>query len=69
MVKYIAEMPSFTYGQKAVKLLRSNGIRCDLVRREGGCGYDIHVYGSNEAFRILNKFGIPYTLKGNGGYP
>lgn len=67
MVKYIAEMPSYTYGQKAAKLLKSAGHICELKRREGDCGYDLHISGDSDALQLLDKYAIPYTIKGNGG--
>ncbi len=62
MTEYIAEMPSYTYALKAEKFLKARGIRCEIKRREEGCGYNLHVYNKT-AFVILNKSGIPYKLK------
>lgn len=68
MINYIAEMPSYTYGSKADKLLRSRGHHCELVRREGECGYDLHIYDSDDtALKILDRYAIPYKLKADGG--
>lgn len=62
MIEYIAEMPSYTYAVKAEKLLKARGIRCEIKRREEGCGYNLHVYNKT-ALAILNKSGISYKLK------
>lgn len=68
MIKFIAEMPSYTYGLKADKLLKSRGHHCELVRREGECGYDLHIYGNDTAaLKILDKYAVPYKLKAGGG--
>lgn len=66
-MKYILQMPSYTYGQKAAKLLRSAGHQCELKRRDGDCGYDLHIYGNSEALKLLDKNGILYSLKGKEG--
>lgn len=66
MFRYILMMPSYTYGQKAVKLLRSDGWKCELKRREGECGYDLHVVGDPNTLRFLTKNGIPFTVKTGG---
>lgn len=63
MIEYIAEMPSYTYAVKAEKVLKARGIRCEIKRRDEGCGYNLHVYNKT-ALAILNKSGIPYKLKG-----
>lgn len=62
MIEYIAEMPSYTYAVKAEKLLKARGIRCEIQRRDEGCGYNICVYNKT-ALAILNKSGISYKLK------
>lgn len=62
MIEYIAEMPSYTYAVKAEKFLKARGIRCEIKRRDEGCGYDLHVY-NRTALAILNKGNIPYKLK------
>ncbi|MDE5764350.1 MAG: DUF3343 domain-containing protein [Ruminococcus sp.] len=68
MIKYIAEMPSYTYAQKAVKVLNARGYSCEMIRREEGCGYNIRIYSRDKSvFEILEKYRIPYSLKGNGG--
>lgn len=62
MTEYIAEMPSYTYALKAEKFLKARGLRCEIKRREEGCGYNLHVY-NRTSLDILNKGGIPYKLK------
>lgn len=62
MIEYIAEMPSYTYAVKAEKALKARGIRCEIKRRDEGCGYDLYVY-NRTALAILNKGNIPYKLK------
>lgn len=66
MIEYIAEMPSYTYAVKAERLLKSRKIRCEIKRREEGCGYDLHIYNKT-ALAILDKNAIPYELKKSGG--
>ncbi|MDE7365225.1 MAG: DUF3343 domain-containing protein [Ruminococcus sp.] len=62
MTEYTAEMPSYTYAMKAEKLLKARGIRCEIKRREEGCGYNICLYNKT-SFEILRKNGIPFKLK------
>lgn len=62
MTEYIAEMPSYTYALKAEKLLKSRNIRCEIKRRDEGCGYNLHVYNKT-SLAVLDKNGIPYKLK------
>ncbi len=62
-MKYILQMPSYTYAQKAVKLLVSFGYKCELKRRQGECGYDLHTERNPSIPKLLNKYNIPYTLK------
>ena len=63
-------MPSYTYAQKAERLLRTKGIPSETKRRSTGCGYVLHI--STEcriAARILDRHGIPYVLRENGSSP
>lgn len=70
MNKCILEMPSYTYAQKAEKLLRSKGIPSDIKRRSAGCGYVLHVHTDCRAAALmLDRYGIPYVLRENGGSP
>ncbi len=62
MIEYIAEMPSYTYAMKAEKLLKARGIRCEIKRRDEGCGYNLHTYNKT-SLAILDKNGVPYKLK------
>ncbi|MCM1132790.1 MAG: DUF3343 domain-containing protein [Ruminococcus flavefaciens] len=62
MIEYIAEMPSYTYAMKAERLLKARGIRCEIKRREEGCGYNLHVYNKT-SLEILRQNAVPYKLK------
>lgn len=63
-------MPSFTYAQKAGKLLRARGYPCETKRKEKGCGYVIEIGGScRAALEILDRYGIPFRLIGDGDAP
>lgn len=62
-MKYIFKMPSYTYAQKAVRLLVSFGYKCELKRREGDCGYDLFTDKNTDIPKLLNKYNIPYTLQ------
>lgn len=62
MNEFIAEMPSYTYALKAEKLLKARGIRCEIKRREEGCGYNLQVYNKT-SLAVLSKNGVPYKLK------
>ncbi|MBR4510400.1 MAG: DUF3343 domain-containing protein [Ruminococcus sp.] len=69
MNKCILEMPSYTYAQKAAKLLRSRDISAEVRRRSTGCGYTLHIRADcRKAAGILDKYGIPYIL-GESGAP
>ncbi|MBR5514536.1 MAG: hypothetical protein IKV85_11225 [Ruminococcus sp.] len=65
-MKYILQMPSYTYAQKAVRLLVSFGYRCELKRREGECGYDLYTEKNSDIPKLLNKYKIPYNLYEEG---
>ncbi len=67
-MKYILQMPSYTYAQKAVRLLVAFGYKCELKRREGECGYDLFTEKNPDIPRLLNKHKIPYKLR-EEGYP
>ena len=70
MNKCILEMPSYTYAQKAERLLRTKGIPSDIKRRSTGCGYVLHVLSDcRAAARILDRYGIPYVLREGGSSP
>lgn len=66
MNEYTVEMPSYTYAVKAEKLLKSRGIRCEIIRREEECGYNLHIYNKT-SLDIMKKNGIPYKLKNTEG--
>ena len=67
-MKYILQMPSYTYAQKAVRLLVAFGYKSELKRREGECGYDLFTERNPDIPRLLNKHKIPYKLR-EEGYP
>ncbi|MCQ2491270.1 MAG: DUF3343 domain-containing protein [Ruminococcus sp.] len=68
MNKCILEMPSYTYAQKAERLLRSKGIPSNIKRRSTGCGYVLHIFADcRAAAQLLERYGIPYVLRENGG--
>lgn len=70
MNKCILEMPSYTYAQKAERLLRSKGIPSEVKRRSTGCGYVLHIRTDcRTAVAILEKSGIPHVLREHGGEP
>lgn len=62
-MKYILQMPSYTYAQKAIRLLVSFGFSCELKRREGECGYDLYTERNPDIPKLLNKYKIPYSLR------
>ncbi len=65
-MKYILQMPSYTYAQKAVRLLVSFGYKCELKRREGECGYDLLTERNPAIPRLLNRHKIPHMLYEEG---
>ena len=70
MNKCILEMPSYTYAQKAERLLRTKGIPSEIKRRSTGCGYVLHVGAEcRTAAHMLDRYGIPYVLRENGSSP
>ena len=68
MTRCIFEMPSYTYAQKAEKLLRARGIAAEVKRRKTGCGYVLHVgTDCRSAVGILEKYAVPYVLRERDG--
>ncbi len=65
-MKYILQMPSYTYAQKAVRLLVSFGYKCELKRREGECGYDLYTDKNIDILKLLTRYKIPYKLYEEG---
>lgn len=70
MNKCILEMPSYTYAQKAERLLRSKGVQSEVKRHSTGCGTVLHVHtGCRAAAAILDRYGIPFILRETGSSP
>ena len=65
-------MPSYTYAVKAQRLLHTRGYPCRIKRREKSpersCGYSVIVLKNcREAAATLDKYAVPYSLRGGGG--
>ena len=70
MNKCTLEMPSYTYAQKAERLLRSKSIPSEIKRRNSGCDYILNIHADcRAATHILDKYGIPYVLRENSSSP
>ncbi|MBR3969957.1 MAG: hypothetical protein IKJ87_02645 [Ruminococcus sp.] len=65
-MKYILQMPSYTYAQKALRLLVAFGYHCELKRRSGDCGYDLYTDKNPDVIKLLSKYKIPYTINEEG---
>lgn len=63
MKNYIIALASITYAMKAQTLLRTSGIKCDVIRTPknlaSGCGYSIKAWGDiKNISAILESGGI-----------